>query len=510
MFRRRRRPPRQVAVADTGPLPAPPTRSERIFDWFFRLAHHSGQRRQVLVILGFFGLWLLTGLVTHRTEMVAGVLGMTQGQPIAAQLRALLELFIEYGVLKRLVLAFAAYSIAHNLAGIYLGDLFERNAAVGRKFVTRAAFASGYNQINVREGKVAPEDQESPLVLIGGPGYAVVELDSAILVEGPYGYRVVPAGKSQEMREEIINGFERIRQGVFLGDREGSQSIWARTRDGVPVGVQDISYRYSIYRAGQTTSQVIPYPFDEDAVVSQVYKQTRPAKSPPETPDWQIALPRPITTPVARQISEFIGSHSIGEIFANIGDPELDALTRREEDIEATSRLISGSDGGGTSRMTALEPGRYIPRSDLTNRFNDGRFKQTAAGIGFQINWIGVGTWVLPPSSIVENHVQAWRLSRENYDRGDEEALQRLEEDARLQESMRLLQERLGKFTRAQEEQQENAPAVIGELLADYHELLRSGLDLFQRDGEDPPLELLDAIRVISERRGKRVNWVGF
>jgi hypothetical protein len=160
--------------------------------------------------------------------------------------------------------------------------------------------------------------------------------------------------------------------------------------------------------------------------------------------------------------------------------------------------------------MTALEPGRYIPRSDLTNRFNDGRFKQTAAGIGFQINWIGVGTWVLPPSSIVENHVQAWRLSRENYDRGDEEALQRLEEDARLQESMRLLQERLGKFTQAQEEHQENAPAVIGELLADYHELLRSGLDLFQRDGEDPPLELLDAIRVISERRGKRVNWVGF
>jgi hypothetical protein len=109
----------------------------------------------------------------------------------------------------------------------------------------------------------------------------------------------------------------------------------------------------------------------------------------------------------------------------------------------------------------------------------------------------------------LENHVDAWRLSRENFERGDEENLMRLQDDARLQESMRLLQERIGKFTQAQAEHEENPRGVIGELLADYHELLLSGLDLFQRDGEDPPLELLDAIRVISERRGKNVNWVG-
>jgi hypothetical protein len=498
-----------MVMADTGPLPRTPTRLERVFDWFFKLTHRSAQRREVLLVVGFLGLWLLTGVVTHRTEMVREIREMTQGQPLTYTLRQIILFYLSAGVLKRLVLAFAAYLLAHNLAGIYLGDVFEVNPAVGRKFVFQAAFASSYNQINLREGTIPQEDQESIMVLIGGPGEVIVELDTAVLVEGPYGYRVIPAGESQAVRRVNLEAFERIRQGVYLGEREGAQTIWSRTRDGVSVSVEGINYRYTIFRAGQTASEVTPYPFDEQAVINQVYRQSRPAKNPPEGADWKTSLPRPISTPVARQVSEFIGSHTIGEILANIGDPELDALSRREENIEATSRLISGTAGQGTSHVLALTPGRYVPRSDLTNRFNDERFKQTAAGIGFQINWIGVGTWVLPPSSILENHVQAWRLSRENYDRGEETMLERLEDDARLQETMRLLQERLGKFTQAQAEHEEDAPAVISELLADYHELLRSGLDLFQRDGQDPPLELLDAIRAISERRGKSVNWVG-
>lgn len=65
-------------------------------------------------------------------------------------------------------------------------------------------------------------------------------------------------------------------------------------------------------------------------------------------------------------------------------------------------------------------------------------------------------------------------------------------------------------FRQLQAEHPDHPEDVVAELLADYHELLRSALDLFQRDGTEPPLELLDAIRVISERRGRDVQWVGF
>jgi hypothetical protein len=508
MFRRKRS-PAAPPVSDTQPLQTPPTLSERGLDWFFRLTHQSAQRRLMLLLAGFFGLWLFTGIVSHRTELLRDLMQLMSGLPLDYQLQQVLLFFVHFGVIKRLVLALAAYSIAYNLAGIYLGDLFERNAAVGRKFIFQAAFGTNYSRIHVREGVVAPEYEDSPIVQIGGPGTVVVELDSAVLVEGPYGFRVIPSGERQQRRYEIINGFERVRQCVDLRDRMDSQIVWGRTRDGVPVTAEDISYNYSIFRAGQTASEVIPYPFDEQAVISQVYKQTRPARNPPETPDWKTALPRPIKTPVGRQIGDFISSHTISEILANIGDPELDASSRREESIELTSRLISGTDGQGTTKVLALEPGRYVARTDITNRFNDEKFRQIAAGIGFQLIWIGVGTWRTPPSSIMENHIDAWRLSRENFERGEEQELQRLEEGARLQETMRLLQERLAKFAHAGIAHLQEPVEVIEVLLADYHELLRTALDLFQRDGQDPPLELLDGIRVISERRDQNVRWVG-
>jgi len=508
MFRKKRSPAAQP-VSDSQPLQATPNMGDRALDWFFRLTHQSAQRRLIMLLIGFFGIWILTGLVTHRTELLRDLRQLVSGLPLDYQLQQILLFFVQFGVIKRLVLAFAAYSMAYNLAGIYLGDIFERNATVGRRFVLQAAFGNSYSRIHVREGVVAPEYEDSPIVQIGGPGAVTVELDSAVLVEGPYGFRVIPSGQRQQRRNEIINGFERIRQCVYLRDKMDSQTVWARTRDGVPVTAEDISYNYSIYRGGQTASEVIPYPFDEQAIISEVYKQTRPARHPSEAPDWRTPLPRPIFTSINRQIGEFISSHTISEILANIGDPEMDASSKREENIEATSRLISGTDGQGTTKILDLEPGRYIPRADITNRFNDERFKQIATGIGFQVNWIGVGTWRMPPSSIMENHVQAWRLSRENFERGEEEELQRLEEDSRLQETMRLLQERLAKFAQAGIDDPDNPSEVIEILLADYHELLRSALDLFQRDGEDPPLELLDGIRVISERRGKSVRWVG-
>jgi hypothetical protein len=510
MMRSKKSTPQPVSLSDSQPVRRPPTLFEKGFDWFFRLTHRSAQRRLILLIIGFFGLWLLTGAATYRTEMVQSLLQAINGESLMTKLQEILRLYADFGVLKRLVLAFAAYSVAYNLAGIYLGDVFERSAAVGRRFIFQAAFGGSYGRIHVREGMIASEDQDSPIVQIGGPGTVVVELDSAVLLEGPYGFRVIPGGQRQQRRFEIIHGFERIRQGVYLRDRLDSQTVWARTRDGIPVTAEDINYSYSIFRGGQTPTEVIPYPFDEQAVINQVYRQTRPAKNPAESPDWKVALPKPIYTSVNRQIGEFISSHTISEILANIGDPELAALDQTEKDIEATSRHISGTSEQEGTKVLALEPGRYISRTDITNRFNDERFKQFAAGIGFQLNWIGVGTWTMPPSSIMESHVQAWRLSRENFERGEEEELLRLEEEARLQETMRLLQERLAMFRQSQAEHPDQAEEVVAELLADYHELLRSALDLFQRDGNEPPLELLDAIRVISERRGRDVQWVGF
>ena len=77
-----------------------------------------------------------------------------------------------------------------------------------------------------------------------------------------------------------------------------------------------------------------------------------------------------------------------------------------------------------------------------------------------------------------------------------------------MQELLRLIQEVLASF-QSSVESKEDKDQVVDDMLAEFHERLKLALDLYQRDGEDPPLELLDAIRVINEIRGFADHWVG-
>jgi formate dehydrogenase maturation protein FdhE len=127
---------------------------------------------------------------------------------------------------------------------------------------------------------------------------------------------------------------------------------------------------------------------------------------------------------------------------------------------------------------------------------------------GFQLHWIGVGTWDTPDTGILENHLQAWMLSRDNALRGNPQKLQELEDDALMQELLRLIQEMLAAFQSMIDKPGE-PDQVVDEMLGEFHEQLKLALDLYQRDGDEPSLELLDAIRVINEIRGFTDHWVG-
>ena len=285
-----------------------------------------------------------------------------------------------------------------------------------------------------------------------------------------------------------------------------SQTVVARSRDGILITARDIRYMYSITRGPHIPSHANPYPFDEEALRRQVYSQTRHAGKPSSDPDWKKTLPGGIFTQISRQLAGFVSSYNIGEFLANIGEPEMEELHEREETIAQTSERIAG--GGETSSTLRLEPGKFIPRTNISNLFQDVEFAKVQQRKGFQLHWIGVGTWDTPDTDILENHLQAWMLSRDNSLRGNPQKLQELEDDARMQELLRLIQEMLAAFEGAREKSG-SPDQVVDVMLADFHERLRLALDLYQRDGQDPPLELLDAIRVINEIRGFADHWVG-
>lgn len=479
-------------------------------DWFFELTHRGARRRQAFRFWLFFLLWFFLvmfnwgGTIRQDLGTFFQVLLTRQGD-LVDSLSTLLIHLLDPTAMRILLIVLFAYWLAFQAAHLFLADIFEKEETVGKEFIKQAAFASYYNAINISKGKVHPAFEDSPILLIGGPGELQVELDSAVLVEGPDGHRVIgPTGREPHGMARL-DGFERIRQCVDLRDQHGSQTVVARSRDGILISARDIRYMYSIARGQHVPSHANPYPFDEEAVLRQVYTQTRSTGKPAGEPDWKKSLPGKISSQIGRHLGGFISSYNVGEFLANIGEPEMTQLDKVEETIAETSRRIAG--GGEPSSTLRLEPGKFIPRTNISNLFQDVEFAKVQQKKGFQLHWIGVGTWDTPDTGILENHLQAWMLSRENAQRGNPQKLQEIEDDARMQELLRMVQEMLASFQSAIEKS-EGMDQIVDEMLADFHERLKLALDLYHRDGGDPPLDLLDAIRVINEIRGFADHWV--
>ena len=203
------------------------------------------------------------------------------------------------------------YSLAIFYASRYLADIFElKDLSVARNFLHEVTLGGSNSKLVVRKGNISEEDMNnSPLVLIGGPGEMSVSLDSAILVERPNGRpRIIgptadeeddkrgpeniydptlildsdsdenastePKAKKKHKGDKstaILEGFERIRfdgemAGIHLIDQfaDGIE-VSARTKDGIPIRATDIRFLFHILRdkdgsVAQST-QSNPYPF---------------------------------------------------------------------------------------------------------------------------------------------------------------------------------------------------------------------------------------------------------
>ena len=411
-----------------------------------------------------------------------------------------------------LIALFAPYWLMSRIAAIYLADIFEKEERVARRFIGQAAFGSDYDTVHIREGKIVEADQSSPIVQIGGPGYVMVELDSAALFERPDGsLHVIPPTVGEWRGKKVIEGFERIRQAADLRDMLGSQEVNARSRDGIPVIAKDIQYSYSIYRGENPVKTLqTPYPFVEKAVESLAYKLPRPVKpgvAPSGKPDWLSALPGRITGPVQLELGSFVSRHGLSEFLASIGAPEEDALRSREDKLDKLGQQLSGLNGNNAGEIL-FKPAAFTPRSTITAMFYDeAGFKKRAAERGFQINWIGVGTWVTPAEIIPAHHLEAWKISRENFLRSDPEELEHLREETRLEWHLQLIQAiPINKFYLGVGQLSETE--LVDSMIGDYYDTIQSALEIYEREGRELPQILLEAMSALNDVRGINRRWI--
>ncbi len=432
----------------------------RLLDWVFAFTQRGAQRRFYALLVTFIALWLGLALLAHP------IVGLD------ALPNQLVDALFAPDVLRHLVIFAFAMFIALYLASFYLEDIFEiNNPAVAIRFIRISAFSGNYPGIIICDGRVDEIFSNSPISLIGGPGVVDVHLENVALFEKIDGTPDIIGPTFRQY--SVLDGFERLRSIFDLRDQFITLNIKGRTQDGIPVEARDVRLAYSIYRGGRRIERNLqdpqPYPFVPQAVLDLTYKQ---GKEPNQNAMRGL---------IVGEFSRFISQHTLDEFLSSVEIPyedesDLDSLVEQEN-----------------------EPRQMIPRDKITGLFYDyaKEFSQKAGQRGVQLEWIGLGTWVTPSNIIPERHFEAWKLSSEARIRRSRDVLEQMQDENRLAELLRLIDEIPALFYNLCQ-QNIQPDQILRELALAYREKLRYARDLFTSNGLPVPPEIDATIRYLT------------
>ena len=318
------------------------------------------------------------------------------------------------------------YAHAKTKAATYLADIYElEDESIAYDFIEDVAFGHGFEKVTINEGKISGQEELSPIILIGGPGYIQVNLDSVALLEQVDGTPEIIHSRSEPWK---IGRFERIREiGKYdeVGKREYAiinlrdqfvRGLWvkSRTKDGIPLEAHDIKVLFSILRKPKSEEpENDPYHFDENAVYSLVYNQI--IISPPPTKTSGVSFPWDTTVIplITSELENLITSRNLSEILASISTKEIDALNQGEA-TNKQMRVEMTGEHTVDKKPGSFHTPNFETRSKITAQFFSKGFQEKAAKLGVSIHWIDIGTWQLPSAMILDELKNAWKLMSDN------------------------------------------------------------------------------------------------
>lgn len=306
------------------------------------------------------------------------------------------------------------------------GRRYGTQVSFGRKIwdFIRGAPVGCPHALAIVNGEV--KDRHSPLLLVGGPGYVFISNDSAAVFEKPDGSPEVLGPTTRRMH--LIEGFERVRRIVSLREHHVTLSVNTRSRDGLPIEVRDVQLLFGVYRGGRPETEKAPYPFVPSALEQLVYEE----RAAPVVDRWeQLSSSRLLTNTMrnmaSSKLSSFIRSQTVVEFLASVSAGDIAKL---DETYQQVARELMVREHGAPSPSPRWpSPPDFVWRSQIGARFEEmanGQHGERARQSGVGLQWIGLGAWHTPVTKVINQHMEAWRISVSNMMRSSPAALAKL------------------------------------------------------------------------------------
>jgi len=548
----------------------------------FALTQSAGQIRGILFRLLVVLTWILTALWFHPWDDYSVRLFHLPLDPASSPVAWLLVwldhffgFFLAPETVTRLIMFFLPAWLAKEIAAIYLMDIFELpKTAISRRFISRAAFASArMDRLVINSEKLSRKDADSPAIRIGGPCNVQVNVEYAAVFEKINGafHPVSPNLRIQHHKKTLrqhftnfllrhfpgvlgpeaqqtartagpngtlgtpeylaatttLDGFERLRNIIDLRDQTASFNIAARTSDGIHISIKNLRLIFSVWRGSENGSLGRPYPVRRQAIYWLTYQNVKDDR-------WSQAM----QTLVYEELVRFISEHTLGELLAAIGEPEIQRQLAMQKAIQ--SRILSHQKHSQAKRKHApqlprrpsayakpiplpyrqrkharrprfqrffspiadqmLPAPNFVPRPQLSNFFRGfaGDFPERARLHGVHLEWIDIGSFSTNEEVILNQHVEAYRLTSENLARSLPRVLSELRNQSRSREIVRMLETiPILSFVQLQK-RNASADDTIFELIGLYAGVIQSTRENLVKEGKPIPAALnlaLDAIR---------------
>jgi hypothetical protein len=233
-------------------------------------------------------------------------------------------------------------------------------------YVIASVFGISYPRVRIEAGKVQEDvDEENPLTVIGGPGWALIQPGNSVFFR-----HLREPSRASITRPYFMRPFETVSQVTSLDDQHGHvERVETVTQDGLKVEVRDIHFRFRVQPEEKDGKHVYrspehPYPFDEKALRSMSQNLSVAEEG---LDQWQKAVQRVI----------------VGSITGYINNRNLDFLTAPRE---------KGQD----------------PRVELRTEAFTPEIRRGLARLGAELIWIDVGHIDIVAEDVEQERLAYW------------------------------------------------------------------------------------------------------
>lgn len=252
----------------------------------------------------------------------------------------------------------------------YVRDIYDlKQIQDALRYVFSSMFALHYPYIRIDHGeKEIPRKETNLIDTVGGPGYAQIQPGNGVLFR-----KLRKVSRNIITQTVLMTRFETIGPITNLDDQDGYvKEISVVSRDGIPVKIRDVRYRYRLLSETVNGKPIErspenPYPFSHQAFIDLSYSLS---VNDPEL-SWAEAWAQAVRIAVTGVVEDYVCSHTV------------DTLTAPRNHSQDPRREI---------RDTLFGPG-------ITGQLR---------GIGTQLLWMDIGHFDIDAEEVDRERINLW------------------------------------------------------------------------------------------------------